>query len=298
MIYGMIATHLWASQLDFPKVIQFQPVPMGEEVILNVTGVNSSGNTITISRIKTSCGCTSVEFEKKSVLPGEKIELTFKVQTEHKRGHFKKNARVYYEHIPRPQLIFILGKVLAEEKTEKGHPPKEKGLSLFSKKCVDCHLKPGIGKNGEQLYFADCAFCHGTNRQGGHGPPLKAIKPEWYEIISKGKGASMPGFAKAHGGPRTEVQLESLLRYLGKSNEERERLNVEPKDIFFKKCFVCHESEIAPKLEDRLPSYDTKSLFKLLTRGTDHLMMPSFLKEKGGSLSEEEISALVQYLLE
>ena len=151
--------------------------------------------------------------------------------------------------------------------------------------------------------MTDCAFCHGTNRQGGYAPPLKKTMPHWYQIITAGTNLSMPGFLKEHGGPRTKEQIESLMTFFRHPNLTNLKPNksISVRRLYDYKCSACHGSKqlggIGANLKDAKKNYTVGSLSKLLKEGTDHLMMPSFLKEKGGSMTDEEIDKLSKYLI-
>ncbi|MCC6238089.1 MAG: cytochrome c [Dehalococcoidia bacterium] len=68
-----------------------------------------------------------------------------------------------------------------------------------------------------EFYAANCAACHGTNRQGGVGPPLipsrLTMSDEFYsETIANGRsGTSMPAWSQLG---LSEANIASLVAFL------------------------------------------------------------------------------------
>jgi mono/diheme cytochrome c family protein len=78
-------------------------------------------------------------------------------------------------------------------------------------------------KDFDALYAIRCAGCHGTDGKLGPAPPLNdalflGIVPdaELLNVVSRGRAVTtdqktpMPAFARAHGGPLTEPQVQVL----------------------------------------------------------------------------------------
>jgi mono/diheme cytochrome c family protein len=274
---------------------------MGQIARVKLVGVNFGNEPVEIERILSSCGCTSTDFRKEVISPKKKAVVEISITTNQKIGQVSKAVRIYFTGNNAPHKVTVKGTVLPTGKFD--HAAETKKVSIFFKDCASCHVTPGENKYGERLYMTDCAFCHGTNRQGGYAPPLISEMPHWYQIITKGTGVNMPGFLKDHGGPRTEGQITSLMNYLKNPSPTTSSndTSLSGRRIYSYKCSVCHGSRqlggIAPSLKEELPRFTTESLSQLLKEGTDHLMMPSFLKEKGGSMTDEEIDKLCEYLI-
>lgn len=100
---------------------------------------------------------------------------------------------------------------------------------IFTGKCRSCHVTPGIGKKGKELFDVSCEMCHG--RAGAQRlkelPGIKLNKAfltsisnkTLYHLIATGtpdlkKWQMMPGFLKKNGGPLTKSQVLSLVKYL------------------------------------------------------------------------------------
>jgi cytochrome c553 len=92
--------------------------------------------------------------------------------------------------------------------------------TVFRGDCTACHVKPGEGKYGKQLYDAVCAICHESKTRASMVPDLHDIKTPtnvdfWQTWIAHGKaGSLMPAFSTADGGPLSDMQIASLAQYL------------------------------------------------------------------------------------
>ena len=95
--------------------------------------------------------------------------------------------------------------------------------AVFRGDCATCHVKPGEGKYGKPLYDAVCGICHEARERASAVPDLHQLKtptnPDfWKTWIAHGKaGSLMPAFAAADGGPLSNMQIASLIRYLAET---------------------------------------------------------------------------------
>jgi len=91
---------------------------------------------------------------------------------------------------------------------------------VFQGDCASCHVTPGQGKRGADLFQFDCLICHGAERRASMVPDLATLPPHrdpgyWRELISRGKANTlMPAFGKDEGGPLDHDQIESLVEFL------------------------------------------------------------------------------------
>ncbi len=76
--------------------------------------------------------------------------------------------------------------------------------------------QPTTPASGEELYNANCAACHGTELEGGAGPPLdrtseaSELSDARYVLrISEGRGA-MPAFADQ----LTSAEIDEIISYI------------------------------------------------------------------------------------
>lgn len=184
---------------------------------------NVGGKRLLIQKVDTSCGCTVADVSKKSVAPGEVTALKVTLDTSIKLGKVKKKITVYSNDPKQPVLnLYLKAMVLPQTQGHEKIVVKDP-LVLFKGKCATCHVMKGKGKTGKGLFQADCAMCHGMNAQGAVAPGLNHENyddPKTLErlrrVISQGspRTPEMPPFAKSHGGPLSEGEIDSLLNYL------------------------------------------------------------------------------------
>lgn len=92
--------------------------------------------------------------------------------------------------------------------------------AVFRGECAKCHVDPGVGKLGADLYMASCGICHEAEHRATMVPDLKVPRGPrdlafWQKWIAEGKpGTLMPAFAAVHGGPLNQDQADSLAVYL------------------------------------------------------------------------------------
>ena len=91
---------------------------------------------------------------------------------------------------------------------------------VFKGECAKCHAEPAMNKTGEQLYVAACGICHDSAHRAAMVPDLKNLRhptneEHWRKWTRSGRpGSMMPAFAKNEGGPLTDEQIESLVKFL------------------------------------------------------------------------------------
>jgi mono/diheme cytochrome c family protein len=190
------------------------------------------------------------------------------------------------------------------------------GCDLPGKPSIDDRPKPADQvKDFDTLYSMRCAGCHGADGKLGPAPPLNdpvflAIVPaeELRHVIAKGRVVSatqktpMPAFARAHGGPLTDDQVDVLADglkkrwppaapaaapaappYLGSAGGNSE----EGARVFARACAECHGKEGEGverdgKLHRRIndPAFlaliSDKALRRIIITGRPDLRMPAY----------------------
>ncbi len=266
---------------------------MGEVVTLSTSGINLGEETVTIKKIRSSCGCTSAVASQLSVAKGASTNITIEVDTQQKLGQLRKLIRVYHSGSRRPNLIHVTGEVLPHQQSHL-EMSTMKG-SLFGPKCASCHLSPGKGLHGQELYLALCASCHGSFRDGH--PSLLYPQKHWGEVIRNGRGR-MEGFAQH----LTEKQIESLERYLNSplhltTQNATPTRSLSGRAIYAQWCSSCHGKNrmgpIGPDIRAHtLLDFTKAEIFALIKNGGDSKLMPAFKRV----LNDEEIQKLVTFL--
>ena len=101
---------------------------------------------------------------------------------------------------------------------------------------------------GQRLYTAQCALCHGIDGSGGYGPSL--LRPTFVRaaddagliaILRAGIPGLMPGFGDANGARRT-WQLAAFVRSLNGAGSERATGNPQHGQNLYQQrgCATCH----------------------------------------------------------
>lgn len=72
--------------------------------------VNTSEQVLTIDNVRTTCGCTTPDWESVAIPPGDtsSIEVSYDAARE---GWFRKKITVYFSGIRKPEKLFIQGYV-------------------------------------------------------------------------------------------------------------------------------------------------------------------------------------------
>ncbi len=182
---------------------------------------NSGTDTLTIQDVHASCGCTAALASASQIPPGGNGEIKATFNSRGKRGHVKKTITVVSNDKEQPVATLSLFADVGEP--VKAHATMDMHGSYFEGQCANCHVDKGAGKLGAQLFAADCAMCHGEYGIGGVAMALndarylRKTSPQLLkDRISKGsaKNPMMLGFAKRHGGPLSDDQIESLVEFI------------------------------------------------------------------------------------
>ncbi|MBY0359935.1 MAG: DUF1573 domain-containing protein [Candidatus Obscuribacterales bacterium] len=183
---------------------------------------NDGGKLLVIKAAFSTCGCTIPKLKKKEIQPGETVDLEVIMDTSMKQGKVDKQVEIRTNDPVNPVSTIH---IKADVRSPHADLGVDKTAKIFTGRCAACHVQKGIGKTGEDLFFADCAMCHGFRAGGvpGVAPPLvpadyhnKAFADYRKKIISFGSKShrSMPGYLKQAGGPLTEKEIDSLIDYL------------------------------------------------------------------------------------
>jgi len=208
---------------------------------------NMGGEPLIIKDVSSSCGCTLLNLKSKIIDPGKTGELEAIMDTTMKQGYVKKQIVVISNDPKRPKTeLFLMANILPSpeklkarqdliQSVETPKPPvtpvnPHAGLTpagkakIFTGQCAVCHVQAGKGKMGGELFAADCAMCHGQHAHGTADAPALVPgnyhDPAFLEHLQKtirygsDKSITMPGFSEAAGGPLTNTEIDSLIKYL------------------------------------------------------------------------------------
>jgi mono/diheme cytochrome c family protein len=189
---------------------------------------NISDTNVTISRVRTSCGCTVAKvptniwtvppgsngtFEVVADLRGKSGVITKVVTVDTTAGYRFLTLRVSIPATP------LTANTLALRARNLQVAMVDRQL-VFKGDCAICHLQPAVGKTDEALYRAACGVCHEAEHRASMVPNLHALnrptdQEYWRNWITKGKpNTLMPAWALPEGGPLLEGQINSLIEYV------------------------------------------------------------------------------------
>ena len=225
-------------KINFPETeYDFGVIEEGIEVRHSFKIENLGKKTLLITTAYATCGCTVPNIKKKRIAPGESAEMEVVMDTSMKQGDVKKAIEVRCNDPVTPvSTVYVKAKVTSPH----ANMGKDPATKIFSGRCAACHVEQGVGKIGEDLFFADCSMCHGFRAKGipAVAPALvpfdyhdKDIAAAKRQVIAEGSKfhRSMPGYAKASGGPLTDKEIDSLIEYLKwKSDLELKNDNLLP----------------------------------------------------------------------
>ena len=211
--------------------------------------LNGGDTPVTGLKLEASCGCTVVDVSKTALQPGESTGVKVSIDPIGKSGPVSKKIFINYLYEDKPHSMTYEIRTLIRAKVE-GHDAietpdrsvgardaagtsdivRDLGGKLFGPKCGSCHAAPAEGKTGDELFKSVCGYCHGQNAQGATAVGfsrldwLKAYDRSQSERVIRegigGIGGVMPGFSKSHGGPLSDEQVESLLKFFDDKREQ------------------------------------------------------------------------------
>lgn len=110
LLFTLIAsqqqTVQWLSDID----VDIGDLMKNHPKVTTFTFVNTSGAVLTIDNVRSTCGCTTPDWEAMAISPGDTsaIEITYDAAHE---GWFRKKITVFFSGIKKPEKLFIQGYV-------------------------------------------------------------------------------------------------------------------------------------------------------------------------------------------
>ncbi len=189
---------------------------------------NVSKETLSISSVHTSCGCTVAKLPATpwALAPGTNGSIDVTMNLAGKRGTIAKTLTVITDHGSKILTVRTViqdppaGTMSQSDRVANLQIASANRQVVLQGECASCHAKPAIGKMGAELFSAACMICHETEHRADSVPDLKHLqKPTdadyWRTWITSSKeGKLMPAFAIEHGGILSPAQIDSLVKYL------------------------------------------------------------------------------------
>ena len=184
---------------------------------------NTSKRPVIVYYVRPSCGCTTVDAPRMpwTLAPGARGTVKASVDFLGKEGEIAKDLLV--GTVEGTQTLMMVIQVPAMDpamRQQNQALATANRQAVFQGQCAACHAAPAESRFGIDLFEATCAICHQSKHQAAMVPNLKIAKEKrdaawWTRWVEDGReGTLMPGFAKKHGGPLSENQVESLVEYL------------------------------------------------------------------------------------
>ncbi len=187
---------------------------------------NTSPAEVTISRVHTSCGCSTAKLPQLPwKLPaGTNSEFDVVMDLRGKRGQLNKMAYIYTDRSFKPLTLRVkipdATPALTGDRLRNLQIAAADRQAIFKGDCATCHSEPGKGKLGRELFQAVCSICHEAEHRAAMVPDLDELRHPtdrayWLQWASYGKaGTLMPAFAESEGGSLSKAQMDSLVDYL------------------------------------------------------------------------------------
>lgn len=202
------------------------PKPGDEKAEFTFTATNTSSAPVTITHVQPSCGCTIAKLPSEPwvIGPGSNGTMEVSIDLIGKSGELYKTLNVYGSNIATRTLVIVVHMPLSPEmlRAQNQMAAMADRQAVFKGTCAECHVDKGRGKSGKALYAEDCGICHDATHRATMVPDLKALKHPtdeayWRQWIRSGKqGTLMPAFASDQGGPRTDQEVDDLVKVLTK----------------------------------------------------------------------------------
>jgi len=203
-----------------------KPGEMLAPFLFHMTNISSAD--ITISHVQASCGCTTAQLPRMpwKIPPGGTGQIPVNMNVQGKVGVVLKTVTLYTDRgqkqltvkttitQPDPKLM------TAADRERNQLLAKADRQAIFKGDCARCHVEPVIGKVGKELYTAACGICHDAEHRATMVPDLRNLPNDtsadyWRVMVTLGKpNTLMAAFAQSHGGPLSDMQINSLVEYL------------------------------------------------------------------------------------
>ena len=169
---------------------------------------NPGDTDLLIEKVVATSGSTKAVASSNEIKPGEKGSISVVIDMRGKKGFFVKTVDVYTNDPITPVTTLSL-KISVKDQIHLG---QYNATEIFTEKCSGCHVDNGKGKNGWDLFKADCFMCHNAGKNTSLSTMSKKPRVEMLKSIKEGvDNTLMPGFDLRNGGPLNDTEIKSLI---------------------------------------------------------------------------------------
>jgi cytochrome c5 len=183
---------------------------------------NQSGDPVEVVQIEASCGCTVVEMPTTPWVLAAGAKGSFGAVVDF-QGKYGKLVKTLHVHSNAGSQTLTMTIDIPENDESRRLRNQQLAFidrqAVFRGECATCHVRPTIGRIGEELFQVACGICHQAASRAGMVPDLMVVREPrdaafWTRWITEGKDRTlMPAFAHEKGGPLTTEQIASLVEY-------------------------------------------------------------------------------------
>lgn len=171
---------------------------------------------------------------------------------------------------------------------------------------VPAPMSAGSAPDGRVLYMRVCAACHGPKGDRVAKAQLSSLEfldaqgdAKLVKATREGIGV-MPAFSREHGGQLTDDEIKATLGYVRVLAVRNAAAGIDAKALYDNNCIRCHGADgdkvsgVKHSSKEFWYSRGEEAITKAISNGKGG--MPPFAKGQGGTLSDIEIEAIVEYL--
>lgn len=217
---------------------------------------NVSSSEISITSVRTSCGCTAAKLPSTpwKIASGSNGPIEVTMNLAGKSGLIAKGvtidssvgikqltvrANIPGNAAPGSLPVQASGTMGDTERLKNMQQALADRQVVFKNAdCAKCHADPAKGKtDGRILYAAVCATCHNSHLRAAAVPDLRTLPhptsaEHWKTWITYGRaGSMMPAFAESEGGPLNEQQINALVDFMVKAFPNRPQATQGPRPV-------------------------------------------------------------------
>ncbi len=105
----------------------FGELEEGPKAAVDFVFTNTGNKPLILTDVKASCGCTTPEWPKEPIAPGQTSKIKVEYNTQGRPGDFTKSITITSNESDQPKLIYIKGKVKGASGSHDGHDHSHDG---------------------------------------------------------------------------------------------------------------------------------------------------------------------------